>query len=179
MNDRIYRIYLYTNLITNKPCYVGQTSTPLKKRAYSKGTGYKHQPFFWNEIQKYGWKNFQVEILTTTSDKEYANLLEWFYTIEFNTQYPNGCNDSIGWKRSDRYKKLYSGRKNSNYGKHPTEETRKAMSEKAKNREPWTKEQRERQRARVSSLRWFTNGTINVRKKECPENYWPGCTRFN
>ena len=135
----LINIYIYKNLITNKYVYVGQTSSSLSKRAGKNGIMYEGSLYFWNEIQKYGWGNFQGEILTTVEDRKYADLLEWFYTIEFNTIYPYGCNYRIGRIPSSglieqqrrSLKKTYEkeGFTPHMRGKHHTEETRKKISE--------------------------------------------------
>lgn len=180
---KTYIIYIYRNLITGKYVYVGQTSTSLKRRAGKNGIGYR-KTYFEPEIQKYGWNNFQGEILTTTTDPEYANLLEWFYTIEFNTLFPNGCNDKIGSQVSEREKNQISkklkgrispfkGKKHSEEwkkqfiermtGHDVSEETRRKIGEKAKLRP-----------SNVSGTKWFTNGIESKRCLECPEGFWPG-----
>jgi len=102
------KIYLYTNLITNSPCYIGQTKKTLQQRAGTNGCKYLVTTYFGPAIQQYGWVNFKGEILTETEDQEYADLLEWFYTIEFNTQWPNGFNCDLGRKHSIEHKEKIS-----------------------------------------------------------------------
>ena len=64
---------------------------------------------------------------------------------------------------SEEYKKKLreakKGEKNPMYGKHHSEETKKKLSETFK------------------SLRWYNNGKINIRAKECPEGFVPGVLR--
>ena len=57
-------------------------------------------------------------------------------------------------RASKKGKKL--GKDNSFYGKHHSEETRKKISESKK------------------VTRWFNNGKINIRVKECPPGFVPG-----
>lgn len=84
-------IYMYTSPSGKK--YIGQTTQSLKQRAKNGGNGYKNCSVFYKAIKKYGWKNFQVEILEEApiellDEKE----MEW---IEFyNTFVPNGYNIS-------------------------------------------------------------------------------------
>ena len=158
------KIYLYTNLITNKPCYVGKTKLALEQRAGSKGINYKHCFYFWNEIQKYNWENFKSEILTETDDDEYATLMEWFYTIEFNTTYPNGCNNSCGYKHSEESKKKTS---NSLKGRPLSEEHKRKIGEAQKNN------------TNVRGRTWYTNGIKNTIQFECPKGYWKGRVSFH
>ena len=138
------KIYCYTNKLTNKPCYVGQTRKTLKERAGgSTGILYKSCRYFWDEIQKYnGFGNFKGEVLAEVEDPEYANLLEWFYTIEFKTYYPFGCNIMKGHKHSLDTKVYLSEKKKGkpfpqntwSKGKIISEEQKRKMSEKLKGR---------------------------------------------
>ena len=56
-------IYKYTS--PSGKNYIGQTITTLARRASNiiSGNGYKKCPLFWKAIEKYGWTNFQVDIL--------------------------------------------------------------------------------------------------------------------
>ena len=53
-----------------------------------------------------------------------------------------------------------------NKGKHLSAETKKKMAESHKGKNIWTK-----------GTRWFNNGKINIRAKECPEGFIPGRLR--
>ena len=59
---RNYKIYMHKNKINGK-VYIGQTYTSLRARFGKNGIGYKGCPIFYNAIQKYGWDNFEHEIL--------------------------------------------------------------------------------------------------------------------
>lgn len=52
--------------------YIGQTIQDPKYRWGKDGNGYKGQAFY-NAILKYGWKNFDHEILAVVDSKEEAN----------------------------------------------------------------------------------------------------------
>ena len=54
-------VYCYTSPSGKK--YIGKTKTTLKARAKENCKGYKGCTAFYNAIQKYGYENFQVEIL--------------------------------------------------------------------------------------------------------------------
>lgn len=54
-------IYCYTSPSGKK--YIGQTKTTLKERAKKNAKGYKGCKYFYRAIEKYGWDNFEVEIL--------------------------------------------------------------------------------------------------------------------
>ena len=65
-------------------------------------------------------------------------------------------------KSEETRKKLREAMK----GKHHSEETRKKMREAMKGKNIWTK-----------GMRFFNNGKINIRAKECPEGFTPGQLR--
>lgn len=54
-------IYCYVSPSGKK--YIGQTKTTLKERAKLNAKGYMGCPYFYKAIQKYGFENFEVEIL--------------------------------------------------------------------------------------------------------------------
>lgn len=74
-------IYKYTNKINSK-VYIGQTKSFPKSRAKKNGKGYIHCIKFYEDILKYGFDMFELEIL------EYVD-------------------DSIGDEREQYYIKLY------------------------------------------------------------------------
>lgn len=87
-----YNIYKHTNLINNKS-YIGITSQKCQNRWGINGKGYELQPKFYNAIQKYGWDNFQHDILYTDLNKETALKIESELIKEYNT-IENGYNIS-------------------------------------------------------------------------------------
>lgn len=89
--EKKYKIYVYTNKINNKK-YVGQTCVTLYERAEKNGIGYKNCSRFWNAIQKYGWENFEPEILYDNLTKEEADTLEIQTIASLHTQ-----NDKYGY----------------------------------------------------------------------------------
>ena len=72
--DNQYYIYCYINKINNKK-YIGQTKMSQAERAGHLGRRYQGCPRFWAAIQKYGWNNFDYQIL-----KEY----HWKFIISNN-----------------------------------------------------------------------------------------------
>ena len=87
-----YNIYKHTNLINNKS-YIGITSQKCQNRWGINGKGYELQPKFYNAIQKYGWDNFQHDILYTDLNKETALKIESELIKKYNT-IENGYNVS-------------------------------------------------------------------------------------
>ena len=81
--DKKFVIYKYTS--PSGGVYIGQTCQKLKYRSCSEGQGYLHreketgeyfQPALANAIIKYGWDNFEKEILFTNLTSEEADKKE-------------------------------------------------------------------------------------------------------
>ena len=62
MIEEKYYVYSHRNKINNK-IYIGITKQNPTVRWGVDGKRYKDSPRFWNAIQKYGWDNFEHEIL--------------------------------------------------------------------------------------------------------------------
>ena len=90
-----YLIYRHVNKINGKS-YIGQTCN-LKRRIGKDGSGYLtknskgeyRQIAFANAILKYGWNNFETEILIENLTIEEANFYEEKYIEEYKTCNPN------------------------------------------------------------------------------------------
>lgn len=100
-------IYLIKNIINGK-CYIGQ-SIRLKKRLHdhlkvfnSRNNPNRDRMVLYKAFDKYGIDNFEIEILYETESKEYNSIkrdldnLEKKYIIEYNSQVPNGYNQTSG-----------------------------------------------------------------------------------
>ena len=74
-----YYVYIHTNKINGKR-YVGQSRQAPIKRWHINGTGYKPKKNnvsrFWNAIEKYGWDNFEHEIIASNLTLKEANQFE-------------------------------------------------------------------------------------------------------
>lgn len=79
-------IYCYTSPSGKK--YIGKTKTSLKTRAGTNARGYKGCVAFYNAIQKYGWDNFEVDILEEVP-LENILIAETQYIIEYDTANPD------------------------------------------------------------------------------------------
>lgn len=126
-NDRRYTVYMHTSPSGKR--YIGITSTSVEKR-WSNGNGYSTQMFY-RAIQKYGWENFQHEILFEGLTKEEAEQKEIeliaYYKSDnsdygYNVEHGGNC---VGTVSEETKKKLSEKHK----GKFPSEETRKKLSE--------------------------------------------------
>lgn len=79
-----YIVYCHTNKINGKK-YIGVTGTTLEKRAGREGTAYQGSTYFYSAIKKYGWDNFNHEILFENLTKEQASEKEYQYINLYNT----------------------------------------------------------------------------------------------
>ena len=87
-----YVVYCLTNKVNGKK-YVGQTiNFPKRMSGHQKKTSCIA---VWRAIQKYGWENFDKEVLVET-DKENVDELETRLIKEHKTRIPNGYNIRAG-----------------------------------------------------------------------------------
>lgn len=126
--EKKYCVYKHTNKINGK-VYIGQTCQNNPNRRWRNGDGYKCSPLFYNAIQKYGWDNFEHEILENNLSLEQANILEAEFIKKYksnNSLYgynitPGGQNYVMADSTKEKLSIIFTGRKHS-------EETKKKMS---------------------------------------------------
>lgn len=94
-----YLIYKHTNKINGK-IYIGITKNNIETR-YKYGEGYKSQ-VFGKAIEKYGWENFEHEVLKDNLTLEEAKSGEVYYISFYK--------DKIGWDN------LYNQTEGGDYG---------------------------------------------------------------
>lgn len=92
-------IYKHTNKITNKS-YIGQTiqvDNIQRRFRHSDSThnSYKSCPAFFNALNKYGWAQFDTELLYSSFDQESLNKAEEYFINLYNSVAPNGYNSSM------------------------------------------------------------------------------------
>lgn len=85
---RDHKIYKYTNKVNGK-VYIGRTCQSLSRRACGTGSGYKHCTYFYNAIKKYGWENFEGEIIEDNLTDDEALERETFWIKEYMSTDPN------------------------------------------------------------------------------------------
>ena len=131
--ERKFIIYKHTS--PSGKVYIGQTCTATWAR-WRRGKGYKRCTKFWNAIQKYGWDNFEHEIIYNNLSQDEANALEEMLIaqymkegVAYNTK-PGG-NNHAGWVMDDKMKLKIS---KANKGKKRTDEQKLRMSISAKKR---------------------------------------------
>ncbi len=96
----MYKGYIYRHWLENKS-YVGQTRMQTPEQRWKDGTGYYDQPKFGRAIKKYGWNNFQHEVLLTFECETKEELVFWLnqwevYYIEKFDSFYNGYNATTG-----------------------------------------------------------------------------------
>lgn len=139
------------------------------------GNGYKHSSHFYNAIQKYGWDNFDHEIIKSGLSKEEAQQMEIEYIKNNQTQDKRyGYNISRGgeWheyseEAKERLSKLFSGSGNPNYGNYWTEEEKKEWSVKHSgiNAPGYGKEISDEKRAKISASHTGEIRTVEMRNR--------------
>ena len=80
----VYIVYQHKNKINGK-VYIGITSRTPEERWGMNGCNYKSSPHFYSAIQKYGWDNFEHNILFENLTKEQACLKEQELIKQFNS----------------------------------------------------------------------------------------------
>lgn len=128
-SDYSYCVYMHTNLINNKK-YIGITRQNPEKR-WKCGKGYKTGQFH-NAILKYGWDNFEHEILYTNLNHKQAcemevKLIEKYDTYNSNLGYNSTSGGDTGVRQplTENQKKNIS---NTLRGQKLSEETKDKMS---------------------------------------------------
>lgn len=81
----MYTVYQHKNKINGK-IYFGITSRNPTERWGNNGCNYKSTPHFYSAIQKYGWDNFEHNILYENLTKEEACNIEQMLIKEYHTQ---------------------------------------------------------------------------------------------
>lgn len=105
-----YIVYVHTSPSGKK--YVGITQQKPSKR-WKNGLGYNIQPYFFKAIQKYGWDNFEHEILYRGLTKEQAEekemlLIALYQSNDFRYGYNLSNGGQCSETMTDRTKRLLS-----------------------------------------------------------------------
>ena len=83
------------------------------------------------------------------------------------------ASELIFMKHSEHASLHNKGEKNTMYGKHHSEETKKKLSEANKGKHP-SEETRKKLSEAKKGTRWYNDGKVSIRAKECPEGFTPG-----
>lgn len=133
--ERKYCVYIHTSPSGKK--YVGQTGVGVENRWGKDGCNYLqkrdgkyNQPIFAHAILKYGWDNFQHEIVKDCLTKEDADVLERLLIENLNTTDSKyGYNSRDGGSCGSLSKETKRKISESLSGKSLSEETKRKLSE--------------------------------------------------
>lgn len=148
-------IYRYTNKLNGK-VYIGQTINEAKRKSRHKSC--KDQDYFHNAIKKYGWENFDYEVVERVDSKLLderetfwivecrSNEREYGYNLSLGGEGGGKRNPEVGLKISQTMKgKHMSPDTEFKKGHIMSEETRLKISESLKGnkrtlgKDPWNK----------------------------------------
>lgn len=135
--ERSWVVYCHTNKFNNKK-YVGITGRPVNIR-WKNGKGYKSSPHFYAAIQKYGWDNFEHEILFDNLSREEAIqkekelIFKWkLKDSNFGYNLTDGGEGTCGHKLSEeqlqKMSERFKGENHPFYGKKMSKEFCLAVS---------------------------------------------------
>lgn len=139
MNDCKWSVYIHTNKINGKK-YVGITSQEPSKR-WLNGFGYESHLPIGRAIRRYGWDNFDHDIVVSNVCEKYAKELEIYLISKLHTQdrthgynITNGGDGVTGFHHTDEAKHKMSvaklGNNHPNYGKHLSDSTKGKIASK-------------------------------------------------
>lgn len=145
----MYIVYQHKNKINGK-IYIGITSRVPEKRWGRNGSNYKTSPYFYNAIQKYGWDNFEHNILYTNLTKEQAcqkeqELIQYFHSMDRKFGYNSTSGGEIFIMNSETKNKISNKLKgNTNGLGHPCSEEKKQKISKAQKGRKLTEEHKQK-----------------------------------
>ena len=99
LDNYTFTVYIHTSPYNKK--YVGMTCQSLDARWGKHGDGYINNQCFWNDIQKYGWDNFQHDIVASGLNYLDACKLEEYFIAYYKSYDINhGYNMTMGGQRN-------------------------------------------------------------------------------
>ena len=147
----MYTLYQHKNKINGK-IYIGITSRSPQERWGQNGNNYYSSPHFYSAIKKYGWDNFEHNILLENLTRDEASIKEKEYIKLFHSnEREYGYNETSGGEinfelnAKAREKKSVAMLGNLN-GKHPCSETTKKKISKALKGKKFSEERKEKLR---------------------------------
>ena len=136
----MYTVYKHQNKINGK-IYIGITMQNPEKRWGNNGVNYKTSPHFYAAIQKYGWDNFDHDILFENLTHDEAclkeqELIKYYDSMNREFGYNSTSGGDIFIMNEEIKQKIsQSMRGNTNGLGHPcSDEKKRKISEKQKNR---------------------------------------------
>ena len=132
-----YCVYIHTNKVNGKK-YVGLTKHGNNpNRRWMNGVGYDGCAYFYHAIQKYGWDNFDHDIVASNLTISEANHFEEILIKALDTMnINNGYNLKSGGETNEFSQETRDKMRESQVGKIIPEETRRKMSASSKSGTP-------------------------------------------
>lgn len=153
----IYSVYKLT--APNGKCYIGMTKRDVERR-WNNGNAYQHNVHLCNAISKYGWENFNKEVLFKSVSKAEAEEMERSLISRYDsTNRLYGYNILPGGNVSDGH----------------TEETKRKISESMKQLQ--TDEVRERKSRDAKGRKMPDEFREKARQANLGNQNAKGCTR--
>lgn len=157
---------VYVHISPSGKYYVGITSQKNINGRWRNGEGYIHNTHFYRAIKKYGWGNFQHEIIAGNLHEDEAKNFEKLLIQKLkSTDKNHGYNISLGGDGTPGVS--HYGVENSFYGRKHSEESRKKMRESrpsyvGKNNPFYNKRHSEETVKKISTARkrQFDNGYV-------------------
>lgn len=136
MREKEWCVYRHTNKLNGK-IYIGITCKSPEQR-WEGGRGYRHNDHMNSAIQKYGWENFDHDILFAGLTEDEAltlerSLIEQYHSADreygYNIEKGGQKRGAYSEETLEKMRQRMLGPNNHNYGKHLSEETRRKLSE--------------------------------------------------
>jgi len=163
--ENTYCIYCHTSPSGKR--YIGQTKNNPEDRWRKDGSGYKKQEYFYKAIQKYGWENFEHEILEENLTVSEVDVAEQYYIRLYNSY-----DTEFGYNRT------LGGQDNHEFTDSVKEDISNSLKEYYKFHPEAKEEARVRQLGKVTNgstgMRTYNNGIIETSAFECPDGFVPG-----
>lgn len=103
----VWCIYKHTNTI-NRKVYIGQTYQQPQRRWGNGLSQYRHNKHFCAAIKKYGWENFNHEILINNlKTQDEANYWQYFYINYYDSRNPQKGYNLVEGGKSSPFKQLW------------------------------------------------------------------------
>lgn len=160
MENQQFIVYKHTNKLNGK-IYIGLTKN-IKRRWIGKGQAYSGSPLFFKALQKYGWENFEHEILFENLSEEEAKKKETELIIEYRSnQSKYGYNLTLGGEcnipNEEVKQKISITNKNNmqNGTKQKIKEALKDRDFKGENNPYFGKHHSQEIRSKMSQNQWF------------------------
>ena len=152
-----YSVYKLT--APNGKCYIGMTKQSVERR-WNSGHAYQHNDHLNNAITRYGWENFDKEVLFTSESKTEAEKIERILIAKYDTTNRlHGYNILPGGDVSDGH----------------SEETKHKISEAMKKLQ--TDEVRERKSRDSKGRKMSEDAREKIRQANLGNQNAKGCTR--